>query len=396
MGLLFEQIKTVVLMNVLSIGQRGLTTLVTLFSVAVVVGVLLAFLAVSNGFKTTVENSGSSQLGIAMRGGSAAELNSILMNEEVKFLEDAPGIQRDADGPIVSAELYVIVNGIKKSTQSDANLSLRGIGEKGMALRPNVTLSEGRMFEPGRGEVVVGRAITRDYEGFELGNTIRLGKSEWTVVGIFTSNGSVHESEIWADVKTVQSQFNRGNSYQVMRFALENDGDMSAVEEYAKTRPKLTLELQTEREYFASQAQGLKMFIYLGWFLSVLMALGALAGALNAMYTSVAQRTLEIATLRALGFRGFSAFVGTMVESVIIAVVGGLIGTLAAFLFFDGMTGSTLGSTSFTQVVFDFRLSTDSFKTGMIIAVVIGLIGGFFPALKAARIPVVKAFSLQH
>ena len=395
MGSLIEQIKTVVQMNVLSIAQRGLTTLVTLFSVAVVVSVLLAFMAVSNGFNTTVENSGSDALGIALRGGSAAELNSSLGSDDVKFLEDAPGIKRDENGPIVSAELYVIVSGIKKSSQSPANLSLRGVAQSGISLRPNVVLTEGRMFKPGLGEVVVGQAIARDFEGFELGNSIKLGKAEWKVVGIFTANGSVHESELWADVKTVQSQFNRGNSYQVMRFALEEPGNLSEVEAFAKTNPSLSLDLTTEREYFASQAQGLKVFIILGWFLSIVMALGALAGALNAMYTSVAQRTQEIATLRAIGFRGISAFVGTMVESLLIAIIGGAIGTLAAYLFFDGMTGSTLGATSFTQVVFDFRLSAESFQAGMIIAILIGLVGGFFPAMKAARIPVVEAFSIQ-
>jgi len=395
MGSLIEQIKTVVQMNVLSIAQRGLTTLVTLFSVAVVVSVLLAFMAVSNGFNTTVENSGSDALGIALRGGSAAELNSSLGSDDVKFLEDAPSIKRDENGPIVSAELYVIVSGIKKSSQSPANLSLRGVAQSGISLRPNVVLTEGRMFKPGLGEVVVGQAIARDFEGFELGNSIKLGKAEWKVVGIFTANGSVHESELWADVKTVQSQFNRGNSYQVMRFALEEPGNLSEVEAFAKTNPSLSLDLTTEREYFASQAQGLKVFIILGWFLSIVMALGALAGALNAMYTSVAQRTQEIATLRAIGFRGISAFFGTMVESLLIAIIGGGIGTLAAYLFFDGMTGSTLGATSFTQVVFDFRLSAESFQAGMIIAILIGLVGGFFPAMKAARIPVVEAFSIQ-
>ena len=396
MGSTIEQIKTVVKMNLLSIGQRGLTTLVTLFSVAVVVGVLLAFLAVSNGFKMTVENSGSDELGIAMRGGSAAELNSYLLSDEVKVLENAPGIKKDANGPILSPELYVIVSGIKKTSQSEANLSLRGIEERGLALRPNVRLTQGRMFDSGKGEVVVGQAIVRDFEGFELGNTIKLGQAEWIVVGVFSANGSVHESEIWADVKTVQSQFNRGNSYQVVRFALDEVGELDAIDNFVLSNPQLNLELTTEKDYFASQAEGLKVFIILGWLLSILMALGAMAGALNAMYTSVSQRTQEIATLRAIGFRGSSAFVGTMIESLVVAIAGGLLGTLVAYLFFDGMTGSTLGATSFTQVVFDFRLSSDAFKSGMIIAVSIGLIGGFFPALKAARIPVVKAFSLQH
>lgn len=391
-----EQILTVIKMNLTSLAQRGLTTLITLFAIAVVVSVLLAFLAMSNGFKTTVENSGSDQVGLIMRGGSASELNSVLFGTDLKFMEDAPGIKRTQDGPVVSPELYVIVNGKKKSSSSYANLSLRGIGGSGMDLRPNVSLDEGRMFKPGLGEVVVGRAIARDFEGFDIGNTIKLGKAEWTVVGVFSANGSVHESEIWADVKTVQSQFNRGNTYQVMRFALEQAGEISKIELFAETNPQLNIEVSTEKAYFASQAEGLRVFIVLGWFLSAVMALGALAGALNAMYTSVEQRTQEIATLRAIGFKGSSAFVGTMVESLTVAILGGIVGTFVAYFFFDGMSGSTLGATSFTQVVFKFKLSRDAFLTGISVAFYIGLVGGFFPALKAARVPVIKAFALHN
>ena len=394
MSILLRQIKAVILINLVSIRSRGFTTIVTLFSVAVVVAVLLAFLAMSNGFDMTMKNSGSDAIGIAIRGGSQGEINSALSIEDIKLLEDSPGIARNENGQISSPELYVIVTGIKRSTKTETNLSLRGLSAQGVTLRPNVKISEGRMFEPGRGEVVVGRRIFNDYEGFELGDMIKLGRAEWKVVGIFTSNGSVHESEIWADVKTVQSQFNRGNSYQVLRFALDKNGDLDQISKHIGRNPQLSVDVFTEEEYFANQAEGLKLFINLGWFLSIMMALGALAGALNAMYTSVEQRSLEIATLRAIGFRGTAAFAGTLVESLFVSIIGGLIGAITAFLFFNGMTGSTLGATSFTQIVFDFQLSPESVKLGMTIAIAIGLIGGVFPALKAARIPVVKAFSL--
>lgn len=393
---LFLQIQTVISMNLLSLKQRGWMAFTTVVAVAIVVAVLLAFLAMADGFRTTVSNSGSDNLGIGIRAGSQAELNSGLSAEQVKLIVDAPGIKHDDNGPITSAELYVVVNGVSKSTGMDENLSLRGIEEKGLKLRPNVKIIEGRMFTPGKNELLVGRAVARDYEGFEIGNEIRFGASTWVVTGIFSTNGSVYESELWSDVRTVQTQFNRGNSYQVIRFALETPGDVSAIQQYSDENPQLNFDIKTEKAYYAEQAQALfNIIFYIGWPLAIVMAMGALAGALNTMYTSVSQRTLEIATLRAIGFRGISAFTGTMIESLVLALLGGLLGTAVAYLFFDGMTGSTLGG-SFTQIVFDFDISSQSFASGMKIAFTVGLIGGFFPALKAARIPVIKAFSLQH
>ncbi len=396
MSALLPQIRTVVSMNILSLPQRMWMALTTLLAVAIVVAVLLAFLAMANGFQTTVKNSGSDALGIGLRAGSQAELNSGLSNEQVKLIVEAPGIKRNADGPISSAELYVVVGGVRKSTGLEANLSLRGIELDGVALRPGVEIMEGRMFTPGKNEIVVGRAVWRDYENFEIGDEIRLGTANWRVVGIFSANGGVYESEIWTDVRTVQTQFNRGNTYQVVRFALETPGDVEKIQAYSDNNPQLNFDISTEKEYFSEQAEGIfNIIFYIGWPLAIIMALGALAGALNTMYTSVSQRTQEIATLRAIGFTGLSAFIGTMVESLLLAILGGVLGTGAAFLFFDGMQGSTLGS-SFTQIVFDFQMSRESLVSGMQIAVLIGLVGGFFPALKAARIPVVKAFSMQH
>jgi putative ABC transport system permease protein len=395
MGGLLAQIKTVVTMNIISLPQRGWMAGATLLAVAVVVAVLLAFLAMANGFKSTVQNSGSNALGIALRAGSQAELNSGLGGDQVKLLEEAPGIKRNADGPIKSAELYVVVDGVKKSTGTDANLSLRGIEPDGIELRPTFNLIEGRLFIPGKNEVIVGQAVSRDYQGFELNNEIKLGQATWTIVGIFATNGSVYESELWTDVRTVQTQFNRGNSYQTVRFALENEGDIAAIQAYVDANPQLNLDISTERDYFSEQASGLfNVIFYIGWPLAIIMAFGALSGALNAMYSSVAQRTREIATLRALGFSGFSAFIGTMVESIVLAIAGGLLGTIAAYFFFNGMTASTLGG-SFTQIVFNFELSPSSLKDGILLAFFIGLIGGFFPALKAARVPVLKAFAMD-
>lgn len=393
MGSLTAQIVAVVGMNIRSLPQRLWMSLATLFAVAIVVAVLLAFLAMGNGFKATMENTGSDSVAILMRESSQAELNSVLTREQVNLIETAPGVARDENGPLVSAELYVIVDGIKKSSQTKVNLPFRGLEKRGIELRENIRVVEGRMFESGRNEIMVGTNVLREFGGFELGKEVRLGNAQWTVVGVFDAGGSVFGSELWADARTVQSQFNRGNSYQTLRVALETPGDVAPIKEFIEADPRLNLDIKTEKEYFSEQATQMSDFIfYLGWPLAVTMALGALAGALNTMYTSVSQRAKEIATLRAIGYSGTSAFFGTMVESVVLAMIGGLLGTIVAFLFFDGLTASTLGG-SFTQVVFDFQITSAAFTRGVILAVIIGAIGGFFPALRAARMPVITAFA---
>ncbi len=393
MGSVTAQIIAVVGMNIRSLPQRLWMSLATLFAVAIVVAVLLAFLAMGNGFKTTVENTGSESIAIVMRESSQAEINSSLMREQVNLIETAPGIARDENGPLISAELYVIVDGIKKSSQTKVNLPFRGLEQRGITMRENIRIVEGRMFESGRNEIMVGTNVLREFGGFELGKEVRLGNAQWTVVGVFDAGGSVFGSELWADARTIQSQFNRGNSYQTIRVALETPGDLEPIKEFIEADPRLNLDIKTEKEYFSEQASQMSDFIfYLGWPLAITMALGALAGALNTMYTSVAQRAKEIATLRAIGYSGTSAFFGTMVESIVLATIGGVLGTVAAFLFFDGLTASTLGG-SFTQIVFDFRLSSDSLASGIKLAIIIGLLGGVFPAIRAARMPVIAAFS---
>ncbi len=391
-----KQTKTVVSMSLLSLPQRGWMAVTVVVAVAIVVAVLLAFLAMADGFRNTVNNSGSEALGLVLRAGSQAELNSGLSGDQVRLLRDAPGIKHDDAGPVTSAELYVVVDGTKKSSGTSANISLRGMELDGLKLRPTVDIVEGRMFVPGKNELVVGAAVADKFTGFALGDLVRLGKAEWEVVGVFSANGGVYESEIWTDVRTVQTQFNRGNSFQVVRFELETPGDIKPIQEYVDENPQLNMDVFTEKRYFSDQSEGVfNLIFYIGWPLAIIMALGALSGALNTMYTSVSQRTREIATLRALGFGGSSAFWGTMAESMVLALIGGVTGIVVAYLFFDGMTGATLGG-NFTQIVFAFKITADSMVSAMVIAVIIGVVGGFFPALRAARTPVVKAFSLEQ
>lgn len=391
MGSLLSQISAVVAMNIRSLPKRLWMSLAMVIASAVVVAILLAFLAMARGFEATLQSAGSDNVAIFLRSGSSAELNSTIMRDQVNLIGDAPGVVRENDNPIISAELYVILDGIKKSSQTEANLPLRGIDSAGIRLRQGFELVQGRMFTPGTNEMVVGAGVLREFEGFSLGQEVRFGKNSWKVVGIFSTGGNVFESETWADVRVIQSLYNRGSSYQTARAQIESPQAIEGIRTYIASDPRLNLDVKTEASYFAEQGKQLGYMAIFGLVISSVMALGALAGALNTMYTSVSDRTGEIATLRALGYSNISAFAGTLVEALVLAAAGGLLGALAAYLLFDGMSASTLGG-SFTQVVFSFELSADLVARGMVMALVIGLLSGLFPAWRASRIPVVAAF----
>jgi putative ABC transport system permease protein len=388
------QIAAVSLINIKSIPQRFWLSLSTVVAVALVVMVLLSFLAMANGFRRTLSSTGAQDVAIVLRGGSQAEINSTVSRDQLRLIEDAPGIARGADGkPLVSAELYLVVDGVKRSSQTKANLPLRGIGHEGAAIRKGIKVVQGRMFNPGANEIVVGKALLREFEGLDLGRTARFGTSQWTVVGIFEADGSVFESEIWADLPVVQSLFRRTNFVQTVRARLQGPAALDNLKRFVEEDPRLKLDVKTEAEYFAEQAaQTSDLIQKLGWPLAIAMALGALAGAHNTMYSSVAARAVEIATLRAIGFGGFPAFVGTMVESLILAALGGIIGAVATYLIFDGISASTLGA-SFTQVVFHFTLGPALIAQGVVLALVVGFAGGLFPAIRAARMPIVAGLN---
>lgn len=388
---MFSQIAAVTSINLRSIPQRWGMSLATILSIALVVGVLLGFLAMANGFRATVSGTGSENIAVLLRSGSQAELNSGFGRDTVRLIETAPGVARDAEGnAILSAELYVITDATKRSTGNDASLSLRGVDEMAPRLRENFEIVEGRMFAEGSNEIVVGEGVIREFSGFDLDTTIRMGPNEWRIVGIFSTGGSVFDSEIWADIGTVQNLYNRGASYQSIRVQLDGETGLTELQEYAENEPRLDLDVETEKDFFAQSAGGLSnLIMYLGWPLAIIMAVGALAGAWNAMYASVDSRVREIATLRTLGFSGFAAFVGTLVESLMLAFIGGLVGALITYFVFDGVSASTMGG-SFTQVVFSFAVTIQSVISGVVLALVVGLFGGFFPALRASRVPLLE------
>jgi putative ABC transport system permease protein len=387
---LFSQIAAVVKMTIAGLPSRFWASVTTIVSIALVVATLLAFLAMATGFARTVAGTGQPDIAMIIGTGSGAEINSGFSAEAVRLLEEAPGIRRGADGkPIVSPEVYVVVDAMRKVGGSPSNISLRGVTSGAMAMREGFTITQGRMFEPGTNEMIVGAGVLREFTGFELDREVTFGASKWKVVGAFEVPGTVFDSEIWADLPVVQTLFNRGNAVQSMRARLERPNDLSGIETLVKNDPRLRVEVQTERDYFANEAQALQQLVIMGWALAGTLALGALAGALNTMYAAVEARTKELATLRAIGFGGIPAFFGAMTESIVLAAAGGLLGGAAAFLLFNGISASTLGG-NFTQVVFKFSLGPQQLMTGLVLALILGLVGGFFPALRAARTPILK------
>ena len=386
---MFKQTGAITLMNLRSLPQRAGMSLATVLSIALVVGVLLGFLAMANGFQKTVNGTGSEDVAVLLRGGSQAELNSVLTADQLRVLETAPGIATDADGnPLISGELYVVVDAVKKDLGTEANLPMRGVSLQAPQLRGQFEMIAGRMFEPGTNEIVVGQAVLNAFEGFELGHTIRLGSNEWNVVGIFSTGGTVFESEAWAEIGVVQNLYQRGSSLQSIRAKLTSAEAISELEAFAAEDPRLNeLDIMNELDFYAGQSGTLTQIIrFVGWPLAITMAIGAFAGAWNTMYSSVDARMREIATLRAIGFSGAAAATGTMIESLVLSALGGLIGTAAIYLMFNGASASALGS-GFTQVVFSFAVTGQSVIAGMAMAVIIGFLGGLVPAIRSASIP---------
>jgi|CXWL01.1.fsa_nt_gi putative ABC transport system permease protein len=386
MASLLNQINAVTALNVRSIPQRAMMSIASVVAVALTIAVLLFFLALSNGLSQTLKGSGADDVALIIREGSNAELNSVVTRDQLSILATGPSVAQREGRPRVSGELLVIVDGVKRSTGTNANMPFRGIGPEGLSLRHSVRIAQGRMFAPGTNEIVVGAGLLREFAGFEIGKTIRLRGGSWQIVGVFEAPGTVFESELWADVAVTQSLFNRPNVFQTMRVQLTSPDAMKAFQDWAKADTRLGgLEVMSERAYFARQAsQSSQGFLAIGIVLGAMMAIGALAGALNTMYSSVAARSSEIATLRIIGFSGWATFFGTMIEALMLSALGGLLGIALAFIAFNGRTTSTL-SAGFTQLVFQFQLSPALIVAAVVTAMVIGLVGGFFPGIRAAR-----------
>lgn len=370
--------------------QRPGATLVIVIGIAGVVGVLVALLAMAEGFQATLQQSGDDKTAIVLRAGSNAELNSVLDHDSVTLIRQAPGVARGADGrPLASAETVIIANIPKKSNGVDANVEVRGVGREARALRPAVRIIRGRRFQQGRHEVIVGRGALQQFAGLEPGGSILLSNQRWDVVGVFAS-GDAHESEVWADVDSLNAAARR-NVYQSVTVRLDGPDGLDRFRAGLAGDPRLNVEAETTRSYYTKQSQQLTRLIrVMGVAVAVIMAIGAVFGALNTMYSAVAARAREIATLRALGFSNPPVVVAVLLETMLLALLGGLLGAGAAWLLFNGYTASTLGS-NFSQVVFEFRVTPKLMLGGLQWALAIGFIGGLFPALQAAHVPVTVA-----
>lgn len=387
-----HQVFAVTSLNLRTLPQRIGSSVVAVIGVAAVVLVFAAVMSMAKGFERTMTSAGSEGTAIIMRSGSTAELNSGLSNEQVLIIGDAPGAQKDGDASVMSAELYVVVDVKKKSNNTDANVPFRGVQPGAFDVRKGVTLADGRMFELGKNEIVVGRSAQQEFAGLDTGSKIRFGQSEWDIVGVFEAGGSVSESELWTDVRVLQGAYRRGNSFQSVRVKLQDAESLNELKAALDDDPRISADVMTEKEYYSGQAAPLSQFIKLvGYPLTALMSIGAVFGALNSMYSSVSVRGKEIATLRALGFGPISILISTMVESTLLALIGGVLGGTVAFLAFNGFQVSTLNGASFSQVVFDFAVTRDLLIDGVYVALIIGAFGGLFPAVRAARLPVAQA-----
>jgi putative ABC transport system permease protein len=387
-----NQIFAVTLLNLKNLPQRLGSSAVAVVGVAAVVLVFAAVLSMARGFERTMVTAGADDTAIILRSGATSEMSSGFGGDQVLVIASAPGVLKDGDTPVVSAELFVIVDFKNKSTGTDANVPFRGVQASAFDVRRDVRITQGRMFETGKNEILVGRAALTEFQGLEVGSTIRFGKTDWNIVGAFEAGGSVSESELWTDVRVLQSAYRRGNSFQTVRVKLDSPDSLEILQSSLKDDPRIDPDVMSEREFYSSQSQQVTQFIVLvGYPLTILMSIGAIFGALNSMYSSISVRGKEIATLRALGFGPIPVLVSTVIESTLLALAGGLVGGALAFVVFNGFQVSTLNFASFSQVVFNFAVTPDLLLDGLRVAVIIGVVGGLFPAIRAARLPVAQA-----
>ena len=385
-----RQVGAVVGMSLQSLPQRWGSSSVIVIGMAGVVGVLLGLLAMVTGFEKTLGATGREDRAIVLRGGSDSELASSISRENALTILDAAGVKRNAEGKAIgSADVVVIVDLPKKSNDSGANVTIRGVGPQGLAVRPEIRLVEGRMFKPGLREIIVGKGAQHQFKGLGLGEKIGLRASDWTIVGTFESGGDSHESELIADAETVLSAYGR-NLYQSVFAQLDSAAAFDVFKKALTSNPTLSVDVKRERDYYAEQAKNLSWLRIVANVVGTIMAVGALFGALNTMYSAVSTRSREIATLRAIGFGGLPVVLSVMLEALLLSIIGGAIGAGLAWLFFNGNAVSTLGG-NFTQVVFKLTVTPQLITLGIIWACVIGVIGGLFPAIRAARLPVATA-----
>ena len=383
---MFRQLLEITSMNLKNLPSRLGSSAVIVVGIGGVVGVMIAILAMAAGFRATLDRGGEADRAIVLRGGSDSELSSNISIAEMNVIASMEGVLE------ASGELYTVVDVPKRSTGLDANLIARGVTPQAFAVHNTVRIVEGRNFQPGRAELIAGRGAHSEFAGIDVGATFEARGSEWPVVGIFEANGSAFESELWMDLAVAQSAFRRGDSITSMRLRVDSPARIPELAARVEEDPRLDLKLVGEVEYFANQSGGVAGQIeQFGFAVASIMAIGALFAALNTMYSAVATRTVEIATLRALGFGNVPVVVSVMIEAMTLALLGGLLGAAVSYLAFDGFTASTLSNVSFSQIAFDFAVTPELVQTGLVWALSLGAIGGLFPAVRAAWLPITAA-----
>lgn len=387
-----SQTLAVTLLNLRTIPQRLGASGVAIVGIAGVVVVFVSVLSIAAGFTAAMQGSGSASRALVMRTGADSEMTSGIGGPEADIIKQAPGVRRDGQAPLASAELYVIIDLPKRSTGTAANVPLRGVEPAALVVRDEVRLIEGRMFEFGTNEVIVGRGASGQFAGLTVGSLVQSGQSTWTVVGVFEAAGGVAESEIWVDARVLQGVYRRGNSYQTVLARLESAEDFDRFRDWLTTNPQLNVQVRRENEYYAQQSRALSSLIQtVGFGIAALMGIGAVFGAILTMYTAVSTRAREIATLRALGFNSGSVVVSVLAESLALGAIGGVLGGAAAYLGFNGYQTSTINFQTFSQVAFAFRVTPALLGMGLFYALLLGLVGGLFPAVRAARLPIPSA-----
>ena len=386
-----RQVLSVTNMNLRSILERSGSSLVIIVGIAGSVAVMVSLLAMAEGLSSTISSTGEEDRVIILRDGSNSELSSGVAMTEIDTVSSSPGIKSMDDEPMIAGELFAIIDLKKKGAESTSNLPIRGVQPASFKIRPEVEIIEGRNFTTGTAEIIVGKGANNQYEGLELGDQIKVRDSFATVVGIFSSNGNVHESEIWADLAAAQGIFRRGASASSMILKLDSPDSFDEVGLFVESYPNLELKVQSESDFYENQSSGADLIKIFGQVVGYIMAIGAVFAALNTMYSAVSTRLVEIGTLRALGFKGTTVLLALMIEALLLAMIGGLLGAAIAYILFNGYTVSTLAGGSFSQTAFAFAVTADVVQQGLTLALFVGLIGGLFPAWNAARRDITEA-----
>jgi putative ABC transport system permease protein len=378
--------------NLRSVRARWTSAIVAVLGIAGTVGVFVAMLSLAHGFKATLVSSGSEDNAIIVRAGATSELTSGVALDSVKIIQDAPGIARGSEGPLVTPEVIIVAPIPLISTGTDANVQVRGVSKNVLEIRRQIKMIEGRMFTPGLAEIVVGKNANKSYAGLTVGNTISLGSVRWKIVGIFDAGGSSFDSEIWADAHLLGPAYNRGeNNFQSVTVRLASPDSLKQLGDALTSDPRLNVDVTREIDYYSKQSNRLtRLITILGGLVAAIMAIGAVFGALNTMYSAVSERGREIATMRALGFGGPAVVFSFVLEALLISFVGGVLGCLAV-LRLNGYTVGAMNLQTFSHVNFAFTITAELLIQGIVFALLMGVLGGLFPAIRAASLPISHA-----